>query len=125
MSKNNVEVGKLTISVRSHIKLSGIANLLDSASKGSSYWANTDLAYESETNKALTIEGVEIQDCEADDSDVNPKIYILNIQRIKKGLTVMAKKYPSDFADFIKEDYDQTTGDVFLQCCLFGEVIYG
>jgi len=38
---------------------------------------------------------------------------------------VMAKKEPRHFADFLKEDYDETTGDVFLQCCLFGEVIYG
>lgn len=49
----------------------------------------------------------------------------LNRQSIEKGLQVMAEKYPLHFTDFIKENYDATTADVFLQCCLFGEVVYG
>ena len=53
------------------------------------------------------------------------KAHILNLQKIKRGLTAMAKKEPKHFADFISEDYDQITGDVFLQCCLFSKVIYG
>mgnify|MGYP001581140220 CR=1 FL=1 len=115
---------KLTVAIRSHIDLERIKDLLDSASRGSAYWAGTGLAYESETDKALTEEGVEIQDFEGGD-DLNPKIYNLNIRKIKRGLTAMAKKEPKHFADFIKEDDDQITADVFLQCCLFGEVIYG
>lgn len=41
------------------------------------------------------------------------------------GLKVMAKKYLRHFTDFIEEDDDATTGDVFLQCVCFGEAIYG
>ena len=114
---------KITIAIRSHFDIEDIKNLLDSASRGASYWAGTGLAYESETKKALTEKGVEIQDFEGGD-DLNPKIYVLNAQKIKRGLTVMAKKEPSHFADFIKGEGDNDTGDVFLQCCLFGEVIY-
>ena len=123
MLKNNVEVDKLTISVRTHIKLEDIKNLLDSASRGSNYWCRSDLGYESETEQALTLEGIKVEDTE--DRNFATTIYTLNVDKIKKGFTVMAKKYPEHFADFLKEDYDQNTGDVFLQCCLFGGMIYG
>jgi len=120
MLKNNVEVNKLTISIRTHIKLQDIAYLLDSASRGSAYWSKNFLDYEENVNNVLYSKGSEVTDLEADEE----KIYLLDIKKVKRGLTVMAKKEPSHFSDFIKGDFDQITGDVFLQCCLFGEVIY-
>jgi hypothetical protein len=42
-----------------------------------------------------------------------------------KGLSIMAKDYPRHFADFMSEDDDAITADVFLQCTCYGEVIYG
>jgi hypothetical protein len=36
----------------------------------------------------------------------------------------MAVECPRHFADFLNEKADAVTGDAFLQCCLFGEVIY-
>lgn len=51
--------------------------------------------------------------------------HILNLVSIKKGLQTMAKKYPRHFNDFMQENDDACTSDVFLQCCLFGEVIFG
>lgn len=50
---------------------------------------------------------------------------ILNLQTITEGLQIMADKFPNHFSDFLKEDDDAITGDVFLQCCLFKDVIYG
>jgi hypothetical protein len=44
---------------------------------------------------------------------------------IKKGLQVMAEKYPKHFANVVAETEDGDTGDVFLQCCLFGELVFG
>lgn len=111
---------EITISVRLHFTKQQIADLLDSASRGSSYWCNNDLSYESETKKALAggKQFSAVYDNEQEDA------HCLDLKKIKKGLTVMAKKYPSHFADFLKEEYDQTTGDVFLQCCLFNTVLY-
>lgn len=43
---------------------------------------------------------------------------------IQRGLKVMANKYPHHFADALTEHDDATTADVFLQCCLFGELVY-
>lgn len=48
-----------------------------------------------------------------------------NLKAAERGLQLMAEKYPQHFADFIKEDDDQTTGDVFLQLSVYGEVLYG
>lgn len=44
---------------------------------------------------------------------------------IDRGLQVMLEKYPKHYADFLHEDEDADTGDVFLQCALYGEVIFG
>lgn len=55
----------------------------------------------------------------------------LNYAAIKRGLQLMAEAsakgvdYGHHWHDFITENDDQTTADVFLQFCLFGEVIYG
>lgn len=44
---------------------------------------------------------------------------------IMEGLRVMAREHPRHFADMLSGEGDATTGDVLLQCCLFGEVVYG
>jgi len=51
----------------------------------------------------------------------------LNYRSIKRGLQLMAesKDYAHHWRDFIEEDDDQITADVFLQFCLFGKVVYG
>lgn len=41
------------------------------------------------------------------------------------GLATMSTKYPRHFSDFLAENEDATTADVFIQCCIFGELIYG
>lgn len=51
--------------------------------------------------------------------------YRLDQFKIRRGLEMMAKKCPKHWMDFIMEDDDADTGDCFLQCCIFGDVIYG
>jgi hypothetical protein len=41
------------------------------------------------------------------------------------GLHVMATKHPRHFADLMSEDGDAITADVFLQCIVLGDVVYG
>ena len=55
------------------------------------------------------------------------KVRRLNYSTIKRGLRLLStsKTYAHHWRDFITENEDATTGDVFLQLCLFGEVIYG
>lgn len=49
----------------------------------------------------------------------------LDLEACERGLQVMAEKYPRHFSDMMRDEDDACTGDVFLQCCLFGELIYG
>jgi hypothetical protein len=55
----------------------------------------------------------------------NGKTVTLDYATILKGLEVMSKKEPKHFGDFLEENEDATTGDVFVQCCVFGEVVFG
>ncbi len=52
------------------------------------------------------------------------KAYTLDLTACERGLQVMAGKYPALFGDFLEENDDAVTGDVFLQCALFGEIQY-
>ena len=56
--------------------------------------------------------------------DEDGKEYILDMKAIQRGVKVMAERYPGHFSDWVSENDDAITGDVFLQCCLFGEVVY-
>lgn len=49
----------------------------------------------------------------------------LDREKLEKGLQLMAEKYPKHWADFISENSDAITGDVFLQLCVFREIRYG
>ncbi len=53
------------------------------------------------------------------------KEYILDEQACIRGLNTMAEKYPRHYADWLAENDDAITADVYLQCCLFGELVYG
>lgn len=48
-----------------------------------------------------------------------------DIGHLQAGLATMAQIAPSHFADLINETDDATTHDVFLQCVLLGEIVYG
>lgn len=65
--------------------------------------------------------GLVIVDREGED----PKEYTLDMPAMRRGIQVMADKYPRHFSDFLTENDDADTSDVFLQCCLFGEIVYG
>ena len=51
--------------------------------------------------------------------------YRFDLEVVRRGLLAMAEKEPRHFGNFIGDREDATTGDVFLQLCLFGEVRYG
>jgi hypothetical protein len=50
---------------------------------------------------------------------------VIDNASVENALRVMAEKYPRHFADLVNENDDADTSDVFLQCCLFGELVYG
>lgn len=62
---------------------------------------------------------------EKDESGKPIPYAVVTAEGIKKGLQVMASKYPRHFADLVSENGDADTGDVLFQCCAFGEIVYG
>lgn len=44
---------------------------------------------------------------------------------ILAGLKVMEADYPAHFDDVVQDNHDAITADVFLQCVVFGEMVYG
>lgn len=49
----------------------------------------------------------------------------IDLDGITRGLAVMLAKEPRHFADVLAENDDAITADVFVQCCVFGEVVHG
>lgn len=50
--------------------------------------------------------------------------HTLDHDAMLRGLEVMREKYIKHYDDFMTGNEDADTGDVFLQCALFGEVVY-
>jgi hypothetical protein len=132
---------KLNVTVPIEITLEKVSNLLCAGMEGGiNYWAMIDDYIEPETvwhgkgasdtfrhiDYPLSDGGAVIilecgDDCDEDDA---PK-HRLDLAAIRRGLEVMAREAPQHFADFLNDNDDADTGDVFVQCCLLGEIRYG
>lgn len=62
---------------------------------------------------------------EAAGDEGDNKEYRLDRAALMRGIQIMAEKCPRHFANVVGENDDAETGDVYLQCCLFGEIVYG
>lgn len=60
-----------------------------------------------------------------DVADCHRRTYRLDHEALARGLGLLPTKSPAAFAALLTGNEDAGTGDVFLQCCLFGELIYG
>ena len=122
------------VAVTMKVSLERMKDLLtDALEGGSNYWyiikdyrlpaGKTVKDFEFPHNDIPFAEGGAALIGDLEDESVTPKW--LDLPALIKGLRVMARKYPRHFTDFINENDDAITADVYLQCCLFGEVIYG
>lgn len=51
--------------------------------------------------------------------------FVMGTAELTEGLRKMANVAPQHFADLLNENDDAVTHDVFVQCVVFGEIIYG
>lgn len=58
------------------------------------------------------------------DMHENEKEYTLDLDAIQRGLKIMSDKYPEQWTQFLNGDGDAITGNVFVQCCVFGKEVY-
>lgn len=121
---------QLTVNLTLNIPQERIADLLCCAIEGgSTYWCSScdrqgGISQEQAPYRQDVpfVNGGWLEVCDGENKN---KAYRLDLNAIKKGLNVMATKYPKHFADFMAENEDAITGDVFFQCCVFGDAIYG
>ena len=57
--------------------------------------------------------------------DTEDGIFILNTSKVVSGCMSMARENSEHWSDFINDNHDAITADVWLQHCLFNEVVYG
>jgi hypothetical protein len=79
--------------------------------------------YPMSTGGALVIQSL-AEGNEPDEINGNTQ-WRLDLPAMRRGLQLMAEKYPHHWRDFQTGNDDAATGDVFLQLSLFGEVVYG
>lgn len=120
-----------TISSRVHIPLESIENLLYSARQGTAYWVGENEDEESDEVNGLGLLEYESEvknfmkgELEIYVFDDDNKKHILNIAKIKKGLSVMARQAPVSFGNILTDNTDMYTADALVQCALFGKIIY-
>jgi len=107
---------------------------------GSNYWANYDYVVEVDIyDRFLNVEIPIMSSWEFPlydygfivfqqydlETNEQTETSILDKKSLFKGAEIMAQKYPRHFKDWINEHDDSITADVYLQCCLFGEIVYG
>jgi len=70
-----------------------------------------------------TIPGCAVKVSAPDAPELGQKL--LNLETLQKGLDILTEEYPWYIAIIINETDDAETGDVLLQCALFGDIIFG
>ncbi len=122
---------KIKVTIEYEITAQRIQDLLCGAIEGgSNYWIEqcTDLTYpEGKTRADFKYPYIEVP-MAGGSYMVKPieggKPVKLDREAIMRGLQLMAEKEPGYWSDFITENDDAITGDIFLQCALFGEVLF-
>lgn len=123
----------MTFKVETEVSDEQVLSLLLSAfSGGSAYWIESikliqpDKKWFPQVDESLPtgdfiLKGgtAEIMDGEGE------QMLVLTKDKIWHGVQDFSDNHPTDFADMLTENADQNTGDIFLQCCLFGKAIYG
>jgi hypothetical protein len=102
-------------------------NLVSACEGGSGYWAR-DMEALTKTGKFykdILKYGFKLRDITDAKTLEGGKIHRVSHAQIGRGLQVMAEKYPRHFGDMMNENGDAETGDVLLQCIVFGKVLYG
>ena len=99
-----------------------IINAIDAADIG--YWAR--VARGADTAKMLKGDATAIVfEKDSPSSGQGDGRHELTGEKIRAALKVIAEKYPHHLSSITEDNADCETGDVIIQCALFGEIVYG
>lgn len=118
----------VTVKTEISIDTQSLSDLLCNAIEGgSNYWCKSiDRVGDSPAeyrHEHPFYEGCSLLVVPSEETEKNE--YIVDIQAIRKAVQIMANSYPIAFNDLLNDNADAETGDIFLQLCCFGEVIFG
>ena len=96
-----------------------INDLFDTAHEGGiNYWCGPSTCCtieELRSGAAATYHDIEDRD----------NRFELTFEMVEAGLQLMSEKYHNQFMNIVDENFDAETADIFIQYCLFKEVVYG
>lgn len=118
-----------SVTTTSTLSTDRIASLLVGAIEGgSNYWYQLE-SYTKTPDGYLDYHGVAagsaawiVTDREEEDDEEK---FTLDREAMQRGLKAMADKYPGHMRNLLEDNDDAITSDVFLQCSLFGEIVFG
>lgn len=111
----------ITVTATHNFNVERVIDLLCCALEGgSNYWAEFSCNLKDYSDFTAPQWSLVVHDLEEDQK------HIIEYEDILKGLqTLTTISKGKHFKDFLFENEDAITGDCFLQCCVFNEVIYG
>lgn len=136
----NIEKPVIGIEITIPITRQRVADLLCCAFEGgSNYWyqikkftSPSVLVFRNDQNRiyrhldyALNDGGSVVIVTNERDEINGKKEWTLDLAALQNGLRILFEKYPKHFGDFLAENEDADTGDAFLQCCCFGNIVFG
>jgi len=124
----DVDMSEFTVSVS--VSRQRVEDLFTLGWRGSYYWcrfmASTDLPAGCVSYPQVLFAGGQLIFREKDEgSDHAYEPLTLDRAAVARGLQLMQEKTLTHFANFLHGREDETTGDVFMQLALFGELRYG
>ena len=69
--------------------------------------------------------GIWIMDSDDEGEPTLKEPVLITNALLRKGLNIVFEKYLWHFINVVKDNSDAETGDVVLQCAVFGDIIYG
>jgi hypothetical protein len=122
----------VTVNVPHGVPAQRIADLIIAALEGgSNYWCNRFRLIEpqkrvlSEKPWYASPELYVDPDMQIAVEDDEGYTHVIGAEHIKNALGLMASKHPTHFADFLQEQEDANTADIFLQLVVLKDVVYG
>lgn len=135
MTDETPATGEIIVPFQMSVKLDYLTNALIGAFEGgSTYWLRevdylTDkapFAAPAYAEATFWQQGGRVKLFYDDPEDEESRAeFEMGLPEMTKGVEVMASKFAGHFGDLISENDDAITHDVFIQCVIFGDVIYG
>lgn len=92
---------------------------------GSNYWCRTAVSAKPTTGTDLWYASLEFYADPGWEIIITPGDNPLNQTTATEALLMMHDNYPRHYSDVVTDNMDADTADVFLQCAVFGDVVYG